>query len=119
MKREVRILVQVRGPVNTIEVKALLDSGATGCFIDKSWALGRCLCLSKLVKPVPVLNVNGTRNQEGDIRHYVLLTVGVGKHAEKLWCAVTCLGKVPLILGHDWLKKHNPNIDWTTSDVRL
>ncbi|KIM59771.1 hypothetical protein SCLCIDRAFT_97564, partial [Scleroderma citrinum Foug A] len=71
---------------------ALLDSGATGCFVDKSWAFDRCLHLSKLVKPIPVLN---------------------------LWCAVTCLGKVPLILGHDWLKKHNPNIDWTTGDVNL
>ena len=47
------------------------------------------------------------------------MTVGVGKHAEKLWCAVTCLGKVPLILSHDWLKKHNADIDWTTGDVRL
>ena len=27
--------------------------------------------------------------------------------------------KVPLILGHDWLKKHNLNIDWTTGDVKL
>ena len=51
--------------------------------------------------------------------HYVLLTVGVGKHSEKLWCAVTCLGKVPLILGHDWLKKHNPDIDWTTGGIKL
>ena len=80
---------------------------------------GRAGLLMKLMKPVPVLNVDGTRNQEGDITHYVLLTVGVGKYAEKLWCAVTCLGKVPLILRHDWLKKHNPNIDWTTSDVKL
>ena len=120
MEREVQIPVRVRGPVNTIEVEpALLDSGATGCFVNKSWALDRRLRLSKLVKPIPVLNVDGTRNQEGDITHYVLLTVGVGKHAEKLWCAVTCLGKVPLILGHDWLKKHNPNIDWTTGEVKL
>ena len=119
MECEVQILVRVQGPVNTIEVEALLDSGATGCFVDKSWALDRCLQLSKLVKPVPVLNVGGTRNQKGDITHYVLLTVSVGKHAEKLWCAVTCLGKVPLILSHDWLKKHNPDIDWTTGDVKL
>ena len=111
MECEVRIPVRVWGPVNTIEVKALLDSGATGCFVDKSWALDRHLQLSKLMKPVPVLNIDGTRNQEGDITHYVLLTVGIGKHAEKLWCAVTCLGKVPLILGHDWLKKHNSDID--------
>ena len=84
LEHEVCIPVQVRGPVNTIEVKALLDSGATGCFVDKSWALDQCLRLSKLVKPVLVLNVDGTRNQEGDITHYVLLTVGVGKHTEKL-----------------------------------
>ena len=93
MECEVWIPVRVQGPVNTIEVEALLDSGATRCFVDKSWALDRCLRLSKLMKPVPVLNVDGTRNQEGDITHYVLLTVSVGKHAEKLWCAVTCLGK--------------------------
>ena len=119
MEREVWIPVQVQGPVNTIEVKTLLDSSATGCFVNKSWAVDRCSQLSKLVKPVPVLNVDGTRNQEGDITHYVLLTVGVEKHTEQLWCAVTCLGKVPLILGHDWLKKHNLNIDWMTGDIKL
>ncbi|KIM61791.1 hypothetical protein SCLCIDRAFT_121241, partial [Scleroderma citrinum Foug A] len=75
---------------------ALLDSGATGCFVDKSWALDRCLQLSKLMKPVPVLNVDGTRNQE-----------------------VTGLEKVLLILSCDWLKKHNPDIDWTTGDIKL
>ena len=50
MEREVQIPVRVRGLVNTIEIKALLDSGATGCFVDKSWALDRRLRLSKLVK---------------------------------------------------------------------
>ena len=24
-----------------------------------------------------------------------------------------------MILGHDWLKKHNPNINWTTGDIKL
>ena len=119
MEREVTVLVCIRGPLNTIKVDTLLDSGATGCFVDKSWALDRCLQLSKLVKPVPVLNVDGTMNQEGDITHYVLLTIGIGKHAEKLWCAVTCLGKVPLILGHTWLRKHNPDIDWVSGKVNL
>jgi len=84
MEREVMLLVRIHGPLNTIEVDALLDSCATGCFVDKSWALDRRSKLSKLVKPVPVLNVDGTRNQEGDIMHYVLLTIGIGKHAEKL-----------------------------------
>ena len=60
MEHEVWIPVQVQGPVNTIKVAALLDSSATGCFVDKSWALDRRLQLSKLMKPVPVLNVDDT-----------------------------------------------------------
>jgi len=106
-------------PLILFEVDALLDSGTTGCFVGKSWALDRHLQLSKLMKPIPVLNVDGTRNQEGDITHYVLLMVGIGKHAEKLWCAVTCFGKVPLILGHTWLRNHNSDIDWVTGKVNL
>ena len=51
MECEVRIPVQVQGPVNTIEVEALLDSGATGCFVDKSWAFDRRLWLSNISKP--------------------------------------------------------------------
>ena len=39
MEREVRILVRVRGPVNTIEVEALLDSGATGCLLTRAGLL--------------------------------------------------------------------------------
>jgi len=55
MEREVTVPVRIHGPLNTIEVDALLDSGATGCFVDKSWALDQRLQLSKLVKPVPCL----------------------------------------------------------------
>ena len=36
MECEVQIPVQVRGPVNTIEVEALLDSGATGCLLTRA-----------------------------------------------------------------------------------
>ena len=32
---------------------------------------------------------------------------------------MSCLGNVPLILGHTWLKKHNPDVDWTTGAVKL
>jgi len=39
MEHEVMILVRRRRPLNTIEVDALLDSDATGCFVDKSWTL--------------------------------------------------------------------------------
>ena len=41
IEREVKVPVEVQGPAFPIKVDALLDSGATGCFIDKSWALER------------------------------------------------------------------------------
>ena len=41
IKREVKVPVEVQGPAFPIKVDALLDSGATGCFMDKSWALER------------------------------------------------------------------------------
>ncbi|KAG6325774.1 hypothetical protein ID866_13315, partial [Astraeus odoratus] len=87
--------------MGSIAVSALLDSGATDCFVDKRWAQERCLRLLLLPKKVPVLNVDGTTNC-------------AGRHAKKLWCYATNLGKTPMILGHTWLQTHNPEIDWVT-----
>ena len=117
--REVKVPVKVQGPAFPIKVDALLDSGATGCFIDKGWALERRIELKPLKNPMPVLNVDGTWNQAGDITHFVSVIIKIGKHAEKLWCAVTCLGKTLLILGHTWLRKHNPDIDWSSGKITL
>ena len=119
IEREVKVPVEVQGPAFPIKVDALLDSGTTGCFIDKSWALERRIELKPLKNPIPVLNVDGTRNQAGDITHFVSVIIKIGKHAEKLWCAVTCLGKTPLILSHTWLRKHNPDVDWSSGKITL
>ena len=71
--------------------------------------------------PIPVLNVDGTRtrNQAGNITHFVSVIIKIGKHAEKLWCAVTCLGRTLLILGHTWLWKHNSDVDWSSGKITL
>ena len=119
IEREVKVPIEVQGPAFPIKVDALLDSGATGCFIDKSWALERQIELKPLKNPIPMLNVDGTRNQAGDITHFVSLIIKIGRHAEKLWCAVTCLGKTLLILGHTWLRKHNPDVDWSSGKITL
>ena len=37
----------------------------------------------------------------------------VGNHSERIQLAVTKLGNPELFLGMDWLKDHNPSIDWT------
>ena len=40
-------------------------------------------------------------------------------HSEKMLLAVSGLGKQNLILGYDWLKNHNPKIDWEKGEVEI
>ena len=119
IKREVKVPVEFQGPAFPIKVDALLDSGATRCFMNKSWALEQRIELKPLKNPIPVLNIDGMQNQAGDITHFISIIIKIGKHAEKLWCAITCLGKTLLILGHTWLQKHNLDIDWSSGKIML
>ena len=43
---------------------------------------------------------------------YVEVRMTVGDHSERIQLAVTKLGNPELFLGMDWLKDHNPSIDW-------
>jgi len=40
-------------------------------------------------------------------------------HSERMLLAVSGLGKQSLILGYDWLKDHNPKIDWEKEEVEM
>jgi len=53
----------------SITVKALLNSGATGIFMDKRMAARHRFKLQKLERPIAVRNVNGTNNSGGAIIH--------------------------------------------------
>jgi hypothetical protein len=41
------------------------------------------------------------------------------KHSERTQLAVMRLGKQSLILGYNWLRNHNPEINWQTKDVKM
>jgi len=52
-----------------IAVKALLDSGATGLFMDTTFAREKGFKMEKLKNPLLVRNVDGTVNVGGAIMH--------------------------------------------------
>ena len=107
---------------DTGEVKslnALVDSGATGRFIDRDYVKANRLTTRKLSHPIPVRNVDGTPNSAGCITEAVDLVIRYKNHSERTLFAVTGLGKEKLILGHSWLRKHNPEIDWATGEVKM
>ena len=107
---------------DTGEVKSInsfVDSGATGEFIDRHYAKSNQLHTRKLSKPIPVYNVDGTLNKAGSITEVVDLILRYRNYLEWTLFAVTSLGKQKLILGHSWLRKHNPEIYWVTEEVKM
>ena len=107
---------------DTAEIKstgALVDSGATGEFIDRHYAKSSRFRLLKLSKPIPVYNVDGTPNEAGSVTEVVDVILRYKTHSERTLFAVSNLGKQKLILGHSWLRKHNPEINWETGEVKM
>ena len=100
-------------------VKALLDSGATGMFIDRAYVKANRLPTQTLSSPIPVRNVDSTMNEAGSVTEVVELILRYRNHLERAFFAVTGLGNQKVIMGHSWLQKHNPDIDWTTGKVKM
>ena len=76
-----------------ITIKVLLDSGATGMFIDKQMAARHGFKLQKLERPIAVRNVDGTNNSGGAITHQVKVNVYYKGHVERIRIDICDLGK--------------------------
>ena len=66
-----------------IAVKALLDSGVTGLFMDMTFAKKKGFKMEKLKKPLLVRNVDGTANVGGAIIHQVEYNMFFKGHMER------------------------------------
>jgi len=94
-----------------VAVKALLNSGATGLFMDMTFAKEQGFKMEKLKKPLLVRNMDRTVNMEEAITHQVECNMFFKGHMERARMDVCNLGKTELILGIPWLAAHNPEID--------
>ena len=105
-----------------ISARTLLDSGAEGIIIDHAFATRHHLTLRTLVQPLPVRNVDGTPNNGGAVRHTTIQTIRIKTqddhfHEERSELYVTALGGHDIIFGTDWLKAHNPEVNWAKSQL--
>ena len=63
--------------------------------------------------------MDGTKNSAGNITHLANIIIDYQGRHEKVTAEVTDLGKNQVILGYTWLKKYNPDIDWTNREVKM
>jgi len=102
-----------------VAVKALLDSGVIGLFMDTTFTKEKGFKIEKLKKPLLVRNVDRTINAGGAIIHQVECNMFFKGHVERARMDVCNLGKTELILGILWLAAHNPEIDWEKGEVKM
>ena len=102
-----------------MDENALLDCGATGLFMDTKWAKENFIFMTELEYLIHVYNVDGSRNSVGSITHKAMLIMIHKGHREKVTFKICDLGKVNLIIGYTWPKKHNPEIDWTMGKIKF
>src|SRR3979490_1247666 len=97
----------------------LVDCGATGLFVNAEYVHSNNISTHRLTTPIPVYNVDGTANEAGAITEIADVILRYKGHAKRTQFAVTSLGRQTMILGFTWLRKHNPEIDWQTKEVRM
>jgi len=95
----------------SVTIKALLDSGATGMFMDKRMTDRHGFKLQKLERLIMVRNVDGTNNSRGAITHQIEANVYYKGHVERMRINVCDLEKTEIILGMPWLAAHNLEIN--------
>ena len=101
------------------KTRAMLDSGATGLFVNRKYAAKRNLPMFPLHDQLPLYNIDGTSNKAGTITHFCQARLVAGDHDQEWDFLVTDLGPEDLILGLPWLRAVNPKVDWEDGTVEL
>jgi len=81
-----------------VTIKALLNSSATGMFMDKRMVARHGFKLQKLERPIMVRNVNRTNNSGEAITHQVKVKIYYKGHVKRMRMDVCDLEKTEIIL---------------------
>ena len=117
-KRELNVQAKVKTKNGkNLKVKALVDSGCTHTGIDEQLVKEKRIQTKKIDFSFEVFNVDGTKNRE--VTKVAPLEVEINGHKETLEAAVTDLDGTDMFLGHDWLVKHNPKVNWKNGTIKF
>ena len=100
-----------------VKVRALVDSGASSLFMSPR--IAKQFQRQHLRKAIPLTNIDGTPNQIGKITHQVRAVMELRGHRSRERLLVAEIGAEDVIIGIDWLKKHNPSVDWKTGELKF
>ena len=100
-----------------LKVKALLDSRCIHTGIDKQLVKKKRIQMKLINFSFEVFNADGIKNEE--VTKIMLLEIEINRHKETLEAAVMDLDGMDMFLGHDWLVKHNSEVNWKNDTIRF
>jgi len=100
-----------------LKVKALVDSGCIHTGIDEQLVKDKRIQTKLIDFLFEVFNANGTKN--GEVTKVAPLEIEINGHKETLEAAVMDLNSTDMFLGHDWLVRQNPEVNWKNNTIRF
>ena len=100
-----------------LKVKALVDSSYTHTGIDKQLVKDKRIQTKPTNFSFEVFNAD--RKKNGEVTKVAPLKIEINGHKEQLEAAVTDLNGMDMFLGHDWLVKHNPEVNWKNRIIKF
>jgi len=94
------------------DIKALVDSGATDCFMSERFIQRMKLGKRPLQRPRKIWNINNTANQAGEITHYITLDIQTKGIRKTIQFLVTNIRNEDIILGYPWMAAFEPQFTW-------
>jgi hypothetical protein len=93
---------------------AMIDSGATGSFIDQELVKKHNIPLKEKLEPIILQVVDGRTISSGAVTHNTEeIQLQINNHEEPIQLDVTNLGYYTIILGIPWLEHNDPIISWS------
>jgi hypothetical protein len=65
-----------------------------------------------IATPFNIFNADGSKNRQATISEYMPMQLSMDGHTEQLEAVVADIKGTEIYIGHNWLVKHNPKINW-------
>ena len=96
----------------------MVDSGATGVFVDSSFASLHGFSTTTLSNPLPVKVIDGRPIASGAITQSSSLAISIGTHVSTERFLLTRL-QYPVVLGLPFLRNHDPSVSFRMSALKF